>query len=377
MLTQIISMGVDMGVSPLMRLATVGGECFDVDYEGQDRFSDRDGISYAFRLTNLKPDNGVRLVSVCRFGLMELPPADSTVQRLEMVRLDVIRRALDSRTLDFEPPFDEHGYKELRLSANDFTRRNSVTDEEIKQFIIVKAYWISWKLGGRQPVQFDDPVDLDYLGVDALSVRKHQWLLEQRNLLEKSKIPGLGRPTAQLIDLYDAKHSAQHLNERVFPQGTQYEAFKTVSAILFAANNEILIVDNYLNDEVLDMLAAVPKHPALKLLTYKPRADFRVAVRRFMSQYGGSVEVRIHNADIHDRAVVVDNEAFYTFGHSIKDLGTRLSVVNRLDDPSTLRAALQRIWAAASTLCPACGNEFHMIDADTKCENCKDRGRGN
>ncbi|MGA8221793.1 MAG: hypothetical protein WB780_09075 [Candidatus Acidiferrales bacterium] len=360
-----------MGIARVVRLVTLEGECFDADYEGLNRYATRDGVFYMFRLTSLKPGNGTRLVSVWRFGPMELLSEDYTDERLKIVRLNTIRRAFDSGTLNFEPPFDELGYRELQMSATDFTPRSSTSDEEIKQFIMNKAYWMSWKVGNRQLVQFDDPVDLDYLGVDAATIKKYQWLLEQRQLLEKSQMPGVGRPTAQLVDLYEATESSQHLNERVFPQGTQYEAFKVVSAIFRTASNGILIADNYLNDEVLDMLAAMPKQPVLKLLTYKPRADFKVAVRRFMSQYGAHVEVRVHDAEIHDRAIVIDSSTFYTFGHSIKDLGKSLSVMNKLENASPLRVAIQSIWATASTLCPKCGNEFHATEAKIECQNCE------
>lgn len=60
-----------------------------------------------------------------------------------------------------------------------------------------------------------------------------------------------------------------------------------------------------------------------------------------------------HNAEIHDRAIVIDDLGFYALGASIKDMGMKLSVVNRLEDAestSRLRAELNRIWASAVPL---------------------------
>lgn len=334
------------------KLVTFGGEFFEADFQRKDRAADRDGAFYLFHITDLKAGRGERLISLFRFGPKEMV-AQNYDARLESVRLNTIRRAFDSVVISFDDPYDEEKYKELPLTAADFSAQPAVSDAEIQQFIMQQAYWLSWKYANRYPVQFDGLVDLEYLGVDELTVRKNQWLLEQKGLLEKSNLPGNGSPTAKLIELYESHRSAQLPNESVFPAGTQYEAFKAVTAILQSAKTEILIADNYLNDEVLDMLAAVPIRPPIRMLTHKPRADFKVAVQRFTSQYGGSVEVRLHNAQIHDRAIVLDGTHFYALGGSIKDLGKTLSLLNRLEDVAAitkLRTVLQGIWTAATPL---------------------------
>jgi hypothetical protein len=59
-------------------------------------------------------------------------------------------------------------------------------------------------------------------------------------------------------------------------------------------------------------------------------------VKRFQSQYKKRVEVRLHQKEIHDRAIVVDEKEFYTFGASIKDLGKQLSVLNKLEDQTNV-----------------------------------------
>jgi hypothetical protein len=189
--------------------------------------------------------------------------------------------------------------------------------------------------------------------VDANVVQQNQWFLEQKGLLVASTIRGLGRPTEKLIEIYESQQSAQTRSEWVFPPKTQYDAFKTISTILRSAKGDILLVDNFLGEEVLDMLAALPAKPAVKILTHKPTQDFRVAVSKFLNQYGGSIEVRLHGAQIHDRAIVIDDTDFYALGASIKDFGKGLSLINKLEDSTaiaTLRSTLAAIWNSASVL---------------------------
>jgi len=334
------------------QFVTIGGECFEVKFQSEQAHPDRDGVSYLFHIVDLTKDRGKRFISLYRSGPDKLWVSNYDA-RIETVRVNTFRRAFDSGTLHFDARYDEGKYRELPLTSTDFNLPSPATDMEVRQFIIHKAYWLSWKYCNRFPVQFDEPVDLEYLGVGDGVVGRNQWLLEEDGLLERSKIPGLGRPTARLVKTYESTQSTELPNERVFPPGTQYEAFKLITGILRSAKREILIADNYLNEDVLDMLAAVPSHPAVKLLTHKPRPDFRVASQRFKVQYRDALEVKVHSAEIHDRAVVVDDDQFYALGASIKDMGGKLSLLNKLQDPASinkLRSTLQTIWSSSSPL---------------------------
>jgi hypothetical protein len=187
-----------------------------------------------------------------------------------------------------------------------------------------------------------------------VAAREYEYAMQrEQGLLPNERFPGVGVPTAKLVEIYEAKQSTTLPNERVFPKGTQYEAFKEVTAILESATQEILIADNYMNDEVLDMLLAVPAQPNIRLLTFRPAPDFRVAVKRFQGQYQRPVEAKTHDAEIHDRAIVVDSTHFYALGGSIKDMGAKLTLLNKVEDATNidkLRTELERIWASAVPL---------------------------
>ena len=89
------------------------------------------------------------------------------------------------------------------------------------------------------------------------------------------------------------------------------------------------------------------------VLTFKPSPDFKIAITAFKKQYGQSVEVRLHQKEVHDRAIVVDDRHFFALGASIKDLGEKLSLLNKVEDPANitrLRSAFQAIWSLANPL---------------------------
>jgi hypothetical protein len=338
-----------------IRLVTRLGECFEVNPQGKDTGQNRDGVLHYFRLTDLVKGRGLLRVSVYRGGPRDFyaPSIAEFDRRIDTVLLNVIRRRFDSGELTFDVPQGATYYTEVLVTPEDFQHQLPASDEEIRQFILHEAYWLSFKYGNRYPVQFDSETDLEYLGVGIQDIQRNQWILEQEALLEQSRIPGNGRPKAQLVKMYESRQGSVIRNEQVFPKGTQYEAFKAVSNILRMATKEILVVDNYLGSSLLEMIEAIPSRPATRLLTFKPSPDFKIAITAFKKQYGQSVEVRLHQKEVHDRAIVVDDRHFFALGASIKDLGEKLSLLNKVEDPANiirLCSAFQAIWSLANPL---------------------------
>jgi len=338
-----------------IRLVTRLGECFEVNPQGKDRGQNRDGVLHYFHLTDLAKGRGLLKVSIYRGGPRDCyaPSIAEFDRRIDTVLLNTIRRRFDSDELTFDVPEGATHYKEILVTPEDFQQQSPASDEEIRQMIVHEAYWLSYRHGNRYPVQFDSEIDLEYLGVGVQDIQRNQWVLEQDDLLEQSKIPGNGRPKARLVKMYESRQSTVIRSEQVFPKGTQYEAFKAVSSILRTATKEILVVDNYLESSFLDMIEAIPSRPAVRLLTFNPSRDFKVAVTAFKKQYSQSVEVRLHQKEVHDRAIVIDDRDFFALGASIKGLGDKLSLLNKVEDPANiarLRAEFQTIWTSANPL---------------------------
>jgi predicted nucleotide-binding protein len=187
------------------KLVTLGGQCFEAEFEREERAADRDGIYYFFRLKDLTGNRGELFVRIFRFGPKEMldPNYD---RRIEAVRLNAIRRALDAKTLSFDRLREPRQYQHVPLTPADFKPQPAVSEDEIRRFIKRKAYWLSFRYSpdGRYPVQFDDPVDLEYLGIDADDVIRNVYFLGEQGFLGKTTIPGMGRPNPTLIEEYEA-----------------------------------------------------------------------------------------------------------------------------------------------------------------------------
>jgi hypothetical protein len=335
---------------------TLNGECISIAYDRAENDSHRLGALYLFEIKDAIQNRGQRLLQLYHARRFAKDAIDFQIQYT--VGINVIRRAFDSGELNFDTPFDELQYKELKIQNSDFEPHSKVTDPELMQYIMHKAYWLGYKLNshvGLYTPQFEHPTDYDYLGVEHSDIKRIVWLLTQRHLLGgKGRDRDTPHVTEKLVSLYESSHGTKLAKEYVFPEGTQWEAYKAVKQILQLAKLEVFIVDNYMSDDVLDMVAALSPKIKVRLLTSKVDADFKVAVSRFRSQYAQhELEVRRHSAEIHDRTISIDNAQWYALGHSLKGLGGKLSLINKLEDVNAiqiLRNTLEKVWIAAAVI---------------------------
>jgi hypothetical protein len=157
----------------------------------------------------------------------------------------------------------------------------------------------------------------------------------------------IGEPSA--VELPAMKLS----REGVFFAGQFFDALAKTAEILSSATSKIVLVDCYVDEKVLSLLAGKRAGVRVEILTKEPRPAFVTQAQAFnkQKQYGG-LEVRSSNA-FHDRFLVIDDADFYHFGASIKDVGSRGFMYSRIEEPdviAALRKKLSEVWSAATVV---------------------------
>jgi GGDEF domain-containing protein len=181
----------------VQRFVTLSGECFEAEFEReQTALPIRFGNYHLFKLHDVRSRRGDRLVSI--FGTEQLqllnPDYDTGI---ELARINVIRRAFDSGKLSFNEPYNEHEYKGLDITDSDFNPHPLVSDQGIRTYITLKAFWLSYMHAtnpGVHGVSFDTPEDLEYLGAQVADIRRSVLRLQNQGMLDAG-----GRPTEKLI----------------------------------------------------------------------------------------------------------------------------------------------------------------------------------
>lgn len=136
--------------------------------------------------------------------------------------------------------------------------------------------------------------------------------------------------------------------EGLFFSGQYFDAVQLIADIISSARQSIMIVDNYLNEKVLNLMTAKGSSVEVKIITRKVWPAFKTKAVEFNKQYGG-LHIR-SSKEFHDRFVVIDGTDFYHFGASIKDLGNKGFMFSRIEEPEitkSLSSRLSQEWAKA------------------------------
>ena len=122
----------------------------------------------------------------------------------------------------------------------------------------------------------------------------------------------------------------KNIKQRIFFDGQIYDAYSIIVDIIKKANNKILIIDNYIDDSVLKMLAKKKNNVEVVILTSDKSNIEKLDVKKFNKEYP-ILKVAKTNK-FHDRFIIIDNKEMYHLGASIKALGKKCFAINRIED---------------------------------------------
>ena len=122
----------------------------------------------------------------------------------------------------------------------------------------------------------------------------------------------------------------------IFFDGQIYDAYSLLMDIFAKSNNEIIIVDNYINKKILDILANTKKQVILITNKYNNQ-DYT----NYQKQYN-NITLKI-NSNMHDRYIIIDRMILYHCGASFKDIGHKCFAITKVEDSDALNNLLQKI----------------------------------
>ncbi len=118
-------------------------------------------------------------------------------------------------------------------------------------------------------------------------------------------------------------------NEGIFYDGQVFDAWEFVSKLIREAKHSIILIDNYLDESVLALLAK--RQPDVEATIYTARIDQRLRndLKRHNAQYP-SIQLKSFNK-AHDRFLIIDWKIVYHIGASLKDLGRKWFAFSRIN----------------------------------------------
>ncbi len=118
----------------------------------------------------------------------------------------------------------------------------------------------------------------------------------------------------------------------IFFDGQIFDAYAFFSGIIKKAKKEIVLLDNYVDENTLTHLSKKNKNVTVVLYTKTISKQFTLDLKKANEQYGG-FEVHVF-AKSHDRFLIIDGNTVYHIGSSLKDLGKKWFAFTKMEKTS-------------------------------------------
>jgi len=162
------------------------------------------------------------------------------------------------------------------------------------------------------------------------------------NLIEQKYINQLVLEDHNSIKLLQESFSKLEEKEKVnhiFYEGQIYDAYSLLIDILSKAKEEVIIIDNYADKSVLDMITNL--NVKVIIVTRKFNLLKDIDIKKYNRQYH-NLKV-IYSDKFHDRFIILDKKVLYHSGASYKDLGNKCFAINKIKDDEYLENILIKI----------------------------------
>lgn len=102
------------------------------------------------------------------------------------------------------------------------------------------------------------------------------------------------------------------------------------------ALSSIIIIDNYIDKNILDILSKTNRKVTLITNKYN-----NIDYEKYKKQYG-NVTLVVNNS-FHDRFIILDKKVLYHSGASFKDLGKKCFAITKIESKEILESLVKNI----------------------------------
>ena len=217
---------------------------------------------------------------------------------------------------------------------------------EKKEFQNLKCHFGTSRWGGRRK----PPIAFTEYGVAALSgvlkgeraievnikiirafVEMRHFIQNNANIFQKfqqidQKLLTHDENFNQIFKAIESKQLTR--TQGIFYDGQIYDAYKFIKDLVNSANESIILIDNYINEDTLTLLSNKNKNVKIKIYTKKITKELKLAQDKFNQQYG-NLEISQFTRS-HDRFLIIDNQTYH-IGSSLKDAGKKWFAFSKMN----------------------------------------------
>ncbi|MBR3571718.1 MAG: virulence RhuM family protein [Bacteroidales bacterium] len=212
-----------------------------------------------------------------------------------------------------------HGLSTVAKFATVQQEGSRIVNREIEYYNVDMILSVGYRVKSQHGVQFRqwaNSVLKEYL-LRGYAINQRFERLEQRVSRTEEKIDFFVR-------------TALPPKEGIFYDGQIFDAYTFASELIRSAKLRIVLIDNYIDESVLLVLAKRNEHVTANIVTKQITETLALDIERHNRQYP-PITIR-ENSRYHDRFLIID-DAVYHIGASLKDLGKKLFAFSKLELP--------------------------------------------
>lgn len=137
-------------------------------------------------------------------------------------------------------------------------------------------------------------------------------------------------------EIFSKFDSGDYLKNKLIFENHIYDAYSFLLDILNKAKKEIIIIDNYSDKEILDLISSLK----VNVIVISKNMNDEL-IKKYQSQYN-NLTIKYDNS-FHDRFIIIDNKEVYQLGSSLKDLGKKCSYISMFDNKDDIDKLLKII----------------------------------
>ncbi len=134
--------------------------------------------------------------------------------------------------------------------------------------------------------------------------------------------------SAEVKDIRLQLNTTLPKNQGIFFDGQIFDAYVFVCDLIKSAKKDIVLIDNYIDESVLQLLTKRAAGVEVMIYTAKKDKVLQQDLKKHKAQYG-KVDIKTF-AKSHDRFLIID-EQVYHFGASLKDLGKKWFAFSKME----------------------------------------------
>lgn len=188
----------------------------------------------------------------------------------------------------------------------------------------------------------DIAVDVSIKIMDAF-VKMRNFLLSNREMfarLDRVELKQL-ETDKKLEEVFNYIATNTEVKQNIFFDGQIYDAFSFIVELIGKAKKEIVLIDNYVDINILNILCKKNKGVDIIIATAGKGNLSIKDINKFNAQYP-KLSVKT-TTDFHDRFLIIDKTEVYHIGASIKDTGKKSFGITKIEDKDLIQSLINKV----------------------------------